>query len=110
MAENMTARSFEEGESASEHGKYFRDLDSRVNAWLLQSMSEALPSLDEDAINPADELYYDSAEDADDELDTGDDDDDYEDLKPLNIKKAKTGEDSAQGMYSSSLKTCLSMP
>lgn len=99
MAGNMTARSFEEGESASELGKHFRDLDSRVNAWLLQTSSEALPSLDEDVPIPGHGIYYDSAEDADDELDTGDDDeDDFEDMWPINIKKAKTGEDSAQGM------------
>ncbi len=40
-------------------------------------------------------VYYDAAEDADDEIDT---DDDYEEIQPLNIKKAKTGKDNGQGM------------
>ena len=40
-------------------------------------------------------VYYDAAEDADDEIDT---EDDYEEIQPLNIKKAKTGKDNDQGM------------
>ena len=40
-------------------------------------------------------VYYDAAEDADDEIDT---DDDYKEIRPLKIQKAKTCQDSDQGM------------
>ena len=49
-------------------------------------------------------VYYDSAEDADDEIDT---DDDYEVIRPLNIKKAKTDQDSDQGMQYCPLNRCF---
>lgn len=52
--------------------------------------------LDSDCQN----MYYDTAEDADDEIDSKDD---YEVIRPLNIKKARPGKDSDQGMQCSPL-------
>lgn len=84
----------------------------KADAKLLQDSIKALQALDEDKVDPDlidpgySQLHREAAEDADDEFDAEDDDDhdhDYEEVRPLLVKKAKTGTDGDQGMQSLAL-------
>lgn len=84
----------------------------KADAKLLQDSIKALQALDEDKVDPDlidlgySQWHHEAAEDADDEFDTEDDSDDdddendYEEVRPLLVKKAKTG---VQGMQSLAL-------
>ena len=96
MAENDATGELswlETKDSAPELGQQNLDQDKAENEAVAKSIQDSdgqgLADLDYEHV------YYDSAEDADDEIDT---DDDYEEIQPLNIKKAKTGKDNDQGM------------
>ena len=109
MAKKKAIEKLQKQEAASElknqnlnEGK----AQEKADAKLLQDSIDAVQALDEEKLDPGlielgyTQVYNDAAEDADDEFDTGDDDD-YVEVRPLNIKKAKTGGDSDQGTHSS---------
>lgn len=74
---------------ASEFRKQKLDKD-KADAKLLDDSDEG------DFLDPdCQDMYYDAAEDADDEIDS---DEDYEEIRPLVIKKAKPGKASDPGM------------
>ena len=104
MAEKEAIGQLEKQNFASELGKQICDQDKaegKADTKLFQDSINALQALDEGFADRECEecnkhAYHESAEDADDEIDT---DDDYEEIiRPLNIKKAKTGKNSDQGM------------
>ena len=98
MAEKQTIEKLEEQDFASEVGKQ-ESSQEIADAKLFQESNNALQERDEELLDPDspdfEQMYYDVAEEADDELDS---DNDYEEIQPLNIKKTKTGKDVDQGM------------
>lgn len=100
MAEKGAIEQLEKQDLASELGKQNLGQDrteEKADAKLAQDSTDALEALEIDLLDrDYEHAYYDSAEDADDEVDT---DDDFEEvIHPLNIKKAETGKGSDQGM------------
>lgn len=98
MAEKLAIEKLEEQDFASEVGKQ-ESSQEIADAKLFQESNNALQELDEELLDQDspdfEQMYYDVAEEADDELDS---DNDYEEIQPLNIKKTKTGKDVDQGM------------
>lgn len=104
MAEKEAIGQLEKQDFASKLGKQSFDQDKaegKADTKLFQDSINALQALDQGFADRECEecnehACHESAEDADDEIDT---EDDYEEvIRPLNIKKAKTGEGSEQGM------------
>ncbi|CAF9942256.1 MAG: hypothetical protein ALECFALPRED_009636 [Alectoria fallacina] len=102
MAEKEAIGQLEKQDFASKLGKQSFDQDKaegKADTKLFQDSINALQALDQGFADRECEecnehACHESAEDADDEIDT---EDDYEEvIRPLNIKKAKTGEGSEQ--------------
>lgn len=83
----------EEQDAASKLGKQNLDQNKADGRAVAEDVQD---SDDEDFVNlDYGDIDRDTAEDADNEIDT---DDDFEEIRPLNIKKAKTNKDSDPGM------------
>lgn len=99
MAEDEATGKLEKSNFASELGEQNPDQDKageKADAKLLQKANSEAQAVDEGFMDTDyAHVCYDSAEDADDEIDT---DDGYEKIRPLNIKKIKNGKASDQGM------------
>ena len=99
MAEMEATGKLKAQNFASELGKQKSDRDkaeNKADAEFFQD--DKLQELDEKLEDPNfpdfEHVYYDIAEEADDELDS---DHSYEEIRPLLIKKAKSGKDGDQG-------------
>ena len=96
MAKKEAAAKVEKHDFTSELGKQNREI--AADTAITQGSTDALKATNKGIVDQDnDYVYYDCAEDADDELDT---DDDFEEIQPLNIKKTKTDEDSDHSMPS----------
>ena len=109
MVKKKAAEKLQKQDVASELGNQNLNEEKahrKGDAKLLHDSINAVQALNEDKVDPDlielgySQVYNDAGEDADDEFDTGDDDD-YVEVRPLNIKKAKTSGDGDQGTQSS---------
>ena len=99
MAESRAIEKLEMQNFALEFRTQSPDQDKaekKADAKLFHESTNATQAVDEGSMDTDyGHVYYESAEDADDEIDT---EDDFEIILPLNIKKVQGGKASDQGM------------
>lgn len=99
MAEKEATGKLEKQDFALELGWQYLEEDKaekKADTTLSHHSIDALQALREDFVDTDwGQVYYDTGEDADDEIST---DDDYEEIHALNVRKAKTSNENDQGM------------